>query len=206
MKELVYSEVLKESWAALKSDLALVAGLTAVYFFGVWVINHIPVVNVLVVGPLLMGYVKCLIQIRKKEVIGYQDFFWAFQDFNRLAHAVILGILGTIGMAIGFVLLIVPGIWFLVANYFASTIFVTQKEDGIEAIKMSMDLVKGRWWNIAGFIFMVFLLNVAGGFCFLIGLLVTAPVSVLASVVALEKLSQGAPVATVSEGTPANPV
>jgi hypothetical protein len=205
MKELVYSDVFKEAWEALKGDLALVAGLTAVYIFGIWVVNYIPFVNFIVVGPLIMGYTRCLIQIRKKEVIGYNDFFWAFTDFNRLAHAVILGILGSIGTAIGFVLLIVPGIWFLVSNSFSSAIFLTLKPDGIEAIKMSMDLVRGRWWNIAGFMFMIFLINLAGGLCFVIGLLVTVPVSMLSTVIALEKITEVYATPTPATEAPANP-
>jgi hypothetical protein len=209
MKELAYSDVLKESWDALKNDLALIAGLTAVYIFGIWVVNHIPFVNFIVVGPMIMGYTRCLIQIRKKEVIGYNDFFWAFTDFNRLAHAVILGILTSIGTAIGFVLLIVPGIWFMVSSTFSNAIFLTLKQDGIEAIKMSMDIVRGRWWNIAGFLLLIMIINIAGGLCFLLGLLVTVPVSMLSMIVALEKLTEvsatPAPSPAAPTEAPANP-
>jgi hypothetical protein len=197
MNDLVYSDIFGESWKAIKDDLALVAGLSLVYFFGAWVLAHIPLINFLVLGPLAMGYLRCLMQIRKKETIGYQDFFWGFLDFNRFLNIIILHLLISFGTALGFILLIVPGIWFVVSTLFAMSIFVTEKSDGITAIQKSIELCKGRWWNIAGFVLVISLINMAGVLCLGIGILLSIPISFLSMLIALEKLRPKAAVVEV---------
>ncbi|MEZ0392269.1 MAG: hypothetical protein ACAH59_08645 [Pseudobdellovibrionaceae bacterium] len=192
--KLIYGDLLDQAWKALKDNLALVAGLTAVYLVGIWVISHIPIVGALLVAPMGLGYFKCLLLLRKKEVIGFQDFFWAYTDLNRLLHALLMNVLVYIGCFVGFILLIIPGVWFSVASIFSSALFVTEKQDAVEVIKRSLELVRGRWWNIFGFMILLTLLNVAGGLCLMVGLLLTFPVSCLAIVMAAEKLSAHTPI------------
>lgn len=197
MYKLGYSEIFSEAWAAIKEELALVAGLTFVVCFGMWVLSHIPYINIVLSGGVWIGYMRCLLQIQKKESMGFSDFFWGFTDLNRLLHIVILNFLQLLGIGLGFLFLIIPGIWFMVAGSFAPSIFATTKQDGIEAIKQSMDLVKGRWFNIAGFMFIQALINIAGALCFGIGMLISIPVSVLALLIALKKLQAMTPVTPV---------
>lgn len=192
--KLQYGEIFDTAWKAIKDDLALVAGLTAVYIFGAWVFQHVPVLGVIVAAPLGLGYLKCLLQIRAKQVIGYQDFFWAFIDFNRLAHAVLMNVVLYIAYVIGFFLLVLPGIWALVATGFSSQNFVLDKPDAIESIKKSLNMVKGRWWNVFGLFVWIFLINMAGALCLVVGLLITVPISVMSLLIAAEKLSVTMPI------------
>jgi uncharacterized membrane protein len=191
-QKLIYSEIFNEAWNSLKADLALVVGLTAVYGFGIWVLSHIPFVNFLFIAPIAVGYMRCLMQIRKKEVIGFNDFLWAFTDFNRFLHVVILNILVWLGAGFGMLLLIIPGIWFIVATAFSTQIFTLHKPDAVEAIKTSLDVVKGRWWNIAGFVFVLGLINLAGMICLFIGILISWPLTTMATLLATEKLMANA--------------
>ncbi len=188
MKVLVIDDLLRKSWAPMKDDLPLIAGLSAVYAFAAWVIHFIPFANVIVFGPLGAGYLYSLLQIQKKETIGYKDFFWGFMDLNRFLHLVVLNVLATLAITIGYILLIIPGVWLTVSLFFGTTIFVTTKQDGVEALRMSMDLVKGRWWQCAWFLFVLCVLNIVGALCLMVGLLVTAPLSVYATVLAMQKL------------------
>lgn len=188
MKHLVYSEVFNDAWASIKDDLALVIGLTAVMGFGIWVFSLIPYAGFLFTGALTVGYCRALLQIQKKQTIGYQDIFWGFQNLNRFLHIVVLNLVIGIGAFFGFLLLIVPGIWFTVAASLSASLFVQGTEDGIEAIKKSMDLVGGRWWNIAGFCGVLFLVIMAGCLFFGIGLLLAMPVATMASLIAVQKL------------------
>jgi len=193
LKDLMYSEILSEAWASIKGDLALAMGLTAVYAFGIWVAHFIPFANFIVIGPLVLGYFRCLLQIQAKQTIGYADFFWGFMDFNRLLHIVIMNAVLAAGIGIGMFLLIVPGIWFMVSSLFSSALFVTANQDGLEVIKQSMDLVKGRWWHIAGFAGLLFVLNFAGCLAFGIGALITGPVTALALINACRQLQMSEP-------------
>jgi uncharacterized membrane protein len=188
MKKLVYSEVFNGAWAAIKDDLALVMGLTLVILFGSWVVMLVPYIGFVLVAPLSLGYYRALMKIRQKQTIGYEDVLWGFTDFNRLLHALILNLIISVGLAFGLCLLVFPGIWFLVAALFAWPLFATDTPDGVQAIQKSIALVKGRWWNVAGFSFFSFLLLMAGSLFFGIGILITLPLFTIANVIAVEKL------------------
>jgi hypothetical protein len=197
--KLQYGEILDTAWKSLRDQLALVAGLTAVYCFSVWVLNLVPFLGYLACAPLGLGYVKCLMQIRKGQVIEYQDFFWGFLNFNRFLHVVLMNVLLVVGYFVGFLLLIIPGIWVVVTTAFSTQYFILKKEDAVESIQKSIEMVKGRWWNVFGFILVLVLINMGGAICLLIGLLVSIPVSTLAMIIAAEKLLASLPL------PPANP-
>jgi hypothetical protein len=55
--------------------------------------------------------------------------------------------------ALGFILLIIPGIIFLVWYAFAGLITITENLSYGKALKQSKALVKGRWWAVFGRIF-----------------------------------------------------
>jgi hypothetical protein len=186
--EINATAILKKAWQEMSGQIALYAALTGVYGVVVWACSMVPFVNFLVTAPLGFGLTICLQKMRKKQDFGFEDFFWGFRDFNRYLHGLILGALITGGIIFGMILLIIPGIWFLVAGAFSATLFVLFKADGIEAIKKSMDLVKGRWWNIAGFLAVLGLINILGLLCFFVGILITAPLSALSVIIAVESL------------------
>lgn len=201
--KLAYSEVLDSAWKSLKDDLALVAGLTFVWLVGAGLVNAIPMLGNVLSFPLLAGYVRCLLKIRAKENFGYEDFFWGFLNFNRLLHLVLANLLIGLGMVVGLILLLVPGIWWIIASFFTLQNMVLKDVDSVGAIQTSMQQVKGRWWNIFGFALVIGLLNIAGALCFFVGLLVSIPVSALAVVIATEQITlQMAPSGPQISGTP----
>ncbi len=180
------SEIISESWVALSPQLALVAGLSLVFSIGMGILAMVHVVGYLLMAPLTIGYLKCLVQIRNKQVFQFSDLFWCFHNMNRMIHSILLSLIVPLGY-LGFILLI-PGIWWVVASCFSNVLFLIGPEDSIGAIKKSMALVKGRWWNIANLLGLVFLINFAGALCFAVGLLVSLPVTTLALFIAAEKL------------------
>lgn len=70
-----------------------------------------------------------------------------------LAHfwpLVWIGILSGIVIVLGFFLLIIPGIIFMVWFAFGQYLFVDKGTRGVDALKVSRALVKGRWWEVFG--------------------------------------------------------
>lgn len=189
MPNWTYSEVFQKAWDCFKGNLPFTAGLTLVYLIAAAVLGPIPVVGWLMLGPLLAGYTRCLLRIRKGEEMGYQDFFWAFLDLNRLAQIILIHVLISIGVTLGMILLVIPGIWFLVSTFLAATHFVLYGGDAINSIKKSMEIVKQNWFRFFGFLLIMGLLNLVGAICLFIGILVTIPVTVLAAVIILESSS-----------------
>lgn len=51
---------------------------------------------------------------------------------------------------VGLVLLVVPGVWLLVAGYFAAQIAVLERASPFDSVTRSVRFVRGRWWSTAG--------------------------------------------------------
>ncbi|MFO8040196.1 MAG: hypothetical protein R6U67_12190 [Sodalinema sp.] len=71
------------------------------------------------------------------------------QGFSRLIPSLLVVIVSTILVAVGFILLIVPGIY--IANLLYFVLYaVALRGQGLDALSYSRDLVKGQWWKIFG--------------------------------------------------------
>jgi len=51
---------------------------------------------------------------------------------------------------IGFICLIVPGIYLLVALYFSTQAVVAENRSPVDALARSRELVRGQWWRVFG--------------------------------------------------------
>jgi len=193
MTEITYGQLFDKSWDTIKKNLGLSAGLTLVYFIGALALNMIPVIGGFIAGLLSPGYLYCLIQIRDKQSVEFQDFFWSFQDFNRVLHWMVLNAIKIIAIIVGFILLIIPGIYIAIALSLSTQYFVFRKQDGIESLKASVRLVNQNWWFMFGLALFTVFLNILGFLCFIIGILVTIPISVLILYYAMEELEKNAP-------------
>jgi hypothetical protein len=89
-----------------------------------------------------------------------------FEAFTPLFFAVLIA---AIGIAAGFVLLIVPGVYLAVKLFFVPQTVVIDGARGLDALRESSDLVRGFWWRTFG---LVVVINLAGA---LPALLITAP-------------------------------
>jgi len=183
-----YGDLFQQSWEWIREQLPLTAGLTLVYMVASGALHLVPIAGAFLAAALAPGYVVCLLRIRQKKPINFVDFFWCFNDFGRLLHYYLMVVLMTIAIVVGMIFLIVPGIYLVVALHLSSAWFVLRKQDAIVCLKASMDLVNGRWWYMAGLLLLLGLLNILGACFFVIGLLISVPLSVLVGVAAMEAL------------------
>ena len=63
---------------------------------------------------------------------------------------VVVVLIYTVTVAVGFVFLIVPGFWLSVLLYFGAQAAVVDGERGFGALRRSWDLVDGMWWRTFG--------------------------------------------------------
>ena len=104
---------------------------------------------------------------------------WHPRPFWKYLGASILLVLA---VAVGFVLLIVPGI-ILGLMFMFTTFVVIERELGpIDAMSASHRLTRGHKWQLLGFVLLLLLINVLGLLALVVGLLVSIPVSTLAFV------------------------
>jgi hypothetical protein len=78
---------------------------------------------------------------------------------GRLGSLVWLSILMSLGLTLGFVLCLVPGIWLAVGWSLAFVALVAEDLSGTGALRRSFQLVRGRWWATFGVLLIAFVLN-----------------------------------------------
>ena len=80
----------------------------------------------------------------------------------RLATAILAGILAGIGIAIGFVLLIVPGLYLLTIWSMVIPVVVLEGQTVGHALGRSHDVVRGHGWTVFGVVIVTFLIVAIG--------------------------------------------
>jgi len=173
-------QIFDQSWDIVKKNLGLCMGLTFLMFLVAGTMKFLPLIGNLILVPFQLGYLRCLWQMQNGKEFDYPDFFWGWMDINRLGHVILLQALVTVFTIFGFLLLIIPGFWVMVATALAMPAFLFMTEpDALAAIKESMAMVKGRWWEVFGFLCVIGLILLVGAMVFGIGLLIACPLVAL---------------------------
>ena len=134
----------------------------------------------LALGTLLsMGATAFYLAAHDNPATADLSLLWHPRPFWKYLGA---SILLALAVAIGFVLLIVPGI-ILGLMFMFTTFVVIERELGpIDAMSESHRLTRGHKWQLLGFVLLLLLINVLGLLALVVGLLVSIPVSTLAFV------------------------
>ena len=140
-----------------------------------------------VVGEILVGIGLTLItlKIAKGEAVMYSEIIPPF----RLAWEYLLAsLLAAFITMLGFILLIIPGIY--LSLRFSMVRFAVLEGAGITgSIKKSGKITDGVKWRLLGFLLIIALLNILGAILFMVGLLVTIPVTMIAYAHIYQKLA-----------------
>jgi hypothetical protein len=130
-------------------------------------------VSFLVVAPLINAIcIHALRMVEAGERPGAREaLVTGFEAFTPIFFAVVLA---AIGIAIGLLLLILPGVYVAVRWYFVPQAVVIEGERAVAALARSSQVVQGFWWRTFG---LVVLVNLA---VLVPGLLLTTPFSALA--------------------------
>ncbi len=80
---------------------------------------------------------------------------------SRFWPLIAMTLLFYLGIGVGLVLLVIPGVYLLVAWFVSHAAFMIEGENPTRALGRSLDLVRGRWWPTLGTVLLCFLLFVA---------------------------------------------
>ena len=127
---------------------------------------------------LSMGITFILFRVYDEVETGYADLF---KPLHLFWSYLVAGVLLSVVVVLGFVLFIIPGIIASIALMFVAYLIIDRELGPIGAIKESMRITKGHRWNLLFFTLVLIMLNIAGALFFGVGLLVTVPVSALAT-------------------------
>lgn len=109
------------------------------------ILSSVTIIGLLVVPAIWAGFTESLLRIRRGEEVKMGVFFKA--GFNQWGSFFILVLLLALGIIAGFALLIIPGIYLLVAWYFVLYLKIDNSEMSIsDSFGKSMDLVTEAGW------------------------------------------------------------
>ena len=157
----------------------------------VWLINiflgFIPVIgglaSIVISGPLSAGYYIVAFKKMKGQQVEFGDFFLGFNYFLQLFLAtLVVGIF----VLLGFVALILPGIYLAVAYSLVVGVIIDRKMDFWEAMETSRKVITRKWFSFFLLFILIALLNLAGLLALGIGLIFTIPWSTVIVAAAFE--------------------
>jgi uncharacterized membrane protein len=177
--ESLVQDSLRESWEAFKQDAVL-------YILANLVVIALSIVSLgILMAPLTVGMISIIRKRRRGEPAAVGDVFSGFSSFGASFVAAMIMVLGTL---IGLVLLIVPGLVFAFLCAFTFHGIAYRGLGAIDAIKHSLEAVKGNALAVAVMMLVAMVINTIGGMVW-VGTLLTGPFTMLMFTVAYEKLS-----------------
>ncbi|NTV02806.1 MAG: hypothetical protein HGB04_08510 [Chlorobiaceae bacterium] len=132
-------------------------------------------------SPLSAGFIIATFRIMAGKEFHFNDLFTGFHHFLPLLLA---GLATGCIVGAGFLLLIVPGIYFMVSYLFASAIVVDYGVEFWQAMEISRRLIGKHWFGLFGFMLVLIVINLLGLLALGIGMLVSIPVTSCAMAVA----------------------
>ena len=143
-------------------------------------------VALLVWGPLAGGMYLYLLGKVRGEKATIETVFSGFS--NRFLQLFLGGFVSHALIWLGFMCLILPGIYLFVAWTFAMPLIADKRMDFWSAMELSRKVITKHWWKFLGFTLVSLLLMMAGFVALLIGVLIMAPWVVAAHVYAYEDI------------------
>ena len=111
-----------------------------------------------------------------------------FSQVPRFVQAALLSILITVATAVGFVLFVIPGFYVALGLMLAPFVFADQGLDAVDSMRASWELMNGHRWEGLGLSIAIGAAFAAGAIACLVGLLVAAPVGVMAAAAYYDRL------------------
>lgn len=197
----VIKEVAKNSWHIFKENAGFFIAITLI----AWIVSVIPsyIANSLeknfpitsflfgIIGIILsivtdIGLIKIAVQSVDKAKRKIADLFNYYFLFFKYIGGLILYI--TIVLT-GFLLLIIPGIIWGIQFQFFSYLIIDEKLNPLEALKKSSKITKGEKWHLFVFNISMLMINLLGALALGIGLVITVPITLLATASVYRKLN-----------------
>jgi uncharacterized membrane protein len=140
-----------------------------------------------------LGWIRVSLEVTRGVQPTLGDLF-RFEGYGPYVGAAILFALG---FYVGLILFVVPGLIFAVTFGFFGFVIAERGDDigVIESLRASADLTRGNRWPLFGLGIVLFLINLVGVLAFVVGLIFTLGITIIAWAYAYRTL-RGEPVAT----------
>jgi hypothetical protein len=166
---------LKAGWELFKQNAAGFIGFSVVAMFVKFILASsglgLAAVYV-IIPPLWAGFLIVAMKMLLNQPTQVNDFTSGFKYFLPL---VLFSVVSTVFIFVGFVLLIIPGFYLLTGYLFTSWLIVDRRLDFWPAMELSRNTVHNHFFEVFGFLLMLFLINFGGLLLLGLGLIVTVP-------------------------------
>ncbi len=125
--------------------------------------------GILLTAPIGYGSSFVYLKAARNDPLDVKDMFEGFQNYW---NAVLASLLTTVIVAIGFVLVIVPGIIFACKLAFTPYLVVDRKMQVIEAVQESWRMTNGHAWKVFLIGLLAIPISIAGLICFGVGIII----------------------------------
>ena len=134
---------------------------------------------------LTAGYYIVALRIAKNQSKSFGNFF---DGFKIIFTIFLVSLVGGLLIGLGLLFLIIPGIYLAICYFFALLFVVEHRLNFWSALEASRKVVSKKWFSFFGFAFLLGLINIAGALALLIGLVITIPFTMCATVAAFEDI------------------
>ncbi len=144
---------------------------------GSWILNIHGIVFGIIAMLLQIGWTKLLFKVNDGKETNLHELVQHFSLFWKYLGTTILFCLGSF---LGLLLLVVPGVYFILTYQFVFLLIVDRHMGVKAAFEESARITKGAKWKLLGFTVVSLLVNLAGFIALGVGILVSIPVTMLA--------------------------
>ena len=136
-----------------------------------------------------MGLLKISLDFADSKTPTFATLF-LYTNWRTLLNFLAAGFLYNIIVAIGLILLVVPGIYFAIRFQYFGYLIADKNLGPIQAFKESTQLTVGVKWGLFKFGFLLGLINILGFLALIVGLILTIPTSMVANGYMFRKLQR----------------
>lgn len=185
------STIIDKAWEMFKARALFHVGFTFLICtiqvgFTLFLKDYLFIYTIFLVPPLVAGFYLVANRMSQGEYADFQNYF---DGFKYMLPLIIVNLITGIFILCGIILLILPGIYLGVGYLFSLLFVLFGGFDFWQAMEYSRQLVHTNWWKFFGFVLVLFLINIAGLLCLVVGLLVTIPLTYLSVYVLFEELT-----------------
>lgn len=179
IREVKIGDYFRTGWELFKKYPAGFVGYFVLVIVISFVLRMVPVVGWLagfaLISPLNAGFFVVSAKLLRNQTPEFMDFFSGLKFY--FLQLALFGIVSSVLITIGLILLIVPGIYLIVSYLFGLMFIVDRGLDFWPAMETSRRSVQPHWFKFFTFLLLAFLLNLGGALLLGVGLLVTVPLT-----------------------------
>lgn len=187
-------ECVRRSWDIFKKNAGNFVGITFLYTAVVGLAGRIdfigPIVSMFLSPLFVTGIAYSAYRILHGETPSFNDFFGSLRDWLQLGLG---SFLTTIFTFIGFVFLIIPGIYLAVAFSMTPFLIFFSRFEFWPAMELSRKIVSRNWMSFFMLMLAAIGVNILGVLALGIGVFVSIPVSMIMYYVAFDQLMSQLP-------------